>query len=292
MKLVRSIALCLSVVGFTAGAVACGGTVEQPSQTAAGLTKAPIATSSHGMVKMFGDALGEVPLRAEQRTEIEKLAAEAEARHAPQVEARKQLMLAFADQVEKGSVDVAALQPQIDAMRVGFEKTRTEDRAALARLHALLDADQRNAFVDALEKQMKAKHDEHGGKLGGFMKLKQLGDELKLTDDQKAQIKEAFHDMRKDAKEGWKAHHAARDGMGWDGEHPGKKMFEAFRTDKLELEKVAPLHDTKEMARFGTERMSAVAQKILPILTPEQRSIAAAKIRDFAAKGDASLLGH
>lgn len=296
MKLVRSIAFCVAALGLSVTAVACGGTVEQPASTASALTKAPVGANTHGMVKVFGDALGEVSLRADQRVEIEKLASDAEARHAPQVEARKQLMLAFADQVEKGSIDTAALQPQIDGVTAGMEKTRDEDRAALTKLHSLLDADQRGAFVDALEKQMKAKREEHfgHGRMGGFAKLKQLGDDLKLTDDQRSQIRDALHGAGREAKEAWKEH-AHEGGFArheWNGEAPGKKAFEAFREDHFDFDKVAPKHDMKGMARFGTERINAVAQKVLPILTPEQRKIAADKIRAMAAAGDASLLGH
>jgi Spy/CpxP family protein refolding chaperone len=287
MMKVRSIALCLSVAAFAAGVVGCAGTVEQPSQTASAVTKAPVATNAHGMVRLFGEALGEVPLRPDQRAEIEKLATEAEARHAPQIAARKQLMLTVADQVEKGAMDASALQTQLDAMTAGLAKARADDRAALAKLHALLDADQRNAFVDALEKQMKAKRGEHAGP-PGFMKLKQLGDELKLTDEQRSQIKDVLHGAREDAKEAWKAR--GRDHRARRGEHPGKKALEAFRGETLELDAVAPPRDGEAMARFGTERMTAVAQKLVPILTPEQRTIAAAKLRSLAENGAGAML--
>ncbi|MDF2698326.1 MAG: hypothetical protein K0S65_6710, partial [Labilithrix sp.] len=62
--------------------------------------------------------------------------------------------------------------------------------------------------------------------------------------------------------------------------------------ESFDLDKVAPQHDMKAMARFGTDRMSGLAEKLLPILTPEQRKIAADKIRAQATAGDASLLVH
>lgn len=300
MKLVRSIALVLSVAGIAAGAVACGGTVEHSPQTsAAAATKAPVATNAHGMVKLVGEALGEVPLRPEQRAEIEKLASEAEARHAPTAGVRKELILAFADQVEKGAIDKTALQPQVDKATADLEKLRADDRAALARLHGILDAEQRNAFVDALEKQMKAKrgeHRDHAGAIGGFGKLKQLADDLKLTEAQRDQIREALKEAHKEAKGGgaWKQHARGEHGPShgaWKGRHHGgKRAFEAFRENKLDLDKVAPPHDTKAMAQLGVGRMSVVAEKILPILTPEQRKLAADKIRSMAAGGDAALV--
>jgi Spy/CpxP family protein refolding chaperone len=298
MKLVRSIAFSLSVASISVFAVACGGTVEHSPQTSASAaTKAPIGTNTHGVVKLVGDALGEVPLRADQRSEIEKLAAEAETRHAPTADGRKELMLAFADQVEKGSIDKSALQPKIDKVTADFEKARADDRTALAKLHTILDAEQRSAFVDALEKQMKAKHGEHAEHMrGGFGKLKQLAEDLKLTDAQKSQIRDAFHDAHKDGREAWKRHARGEEGPShaeWRNRaHHGKKALEAFREESFDLDKVAPPHDMKAMARFGTDRMSGLAEKILPILTPEQRKIAADKIRSMAATGDATLLVH
>jgi len=294
MKLVRTIALSLCVAGASAFGFACGGTVEHSPQTSAGAaTKAPIAVRSHGMVKLVGDALGEVPLRPEQRAEIEKLASEAEARHAPMADGRKDLMLAFADQVEKGSIDRAALQPKIDKVTADFEKVRAADRGAVVKLHDLLDANQRNALVDAVEAQMKAKHGEH--MRGGFGKLKQLADELQLTDAQKAQLGDAMREAHKDGKDAWKRH--SRDEHGpaharGKGGHGNERVLEAFREDKLSLDTVAPAHDTKTTARFATDRAAAFAEKILPVLTPEQRKIAADKLRVMAANGEGDLLVH
>src|SRR5262249_51579368 len=61
---VRNLALsiALSISGASVlvlGAVACGGSVEQPQTTASVGTKAPLATPTHGMVKVMGDALGD-----------------------------------------------------------------------------------------------------------------------------------------------------------------------------------------------------------------------------------------
>ncbi len=290
MKLLRSVLFSVSLSGLSIAAVACGGTVEHAPQTSAGLTKAPVGANTHGFVKVFGEALGEVPLRPEQRAEIEKLATEADARHAPTAEGRKELMLAFADQVEKGTIDKAALQPKIDRVTADFEKIRAEDRAALNKLHAILDAEQRGAFVDALESRMKGKHGEHSrGRMEGFGKLKQLAEDLKLTDAQKSQIRDALRDAHEHGREHGKGHGP------WKGRGHGKHPLEAFRGESFDLDKVAPQHDAdkaRPMGAFGVERMSAMAEKILPILTPEQRKIAADKLRAMAAKGDAALLEH
>jgi Spy/CpxP family protein refolding chaperone len=302
MKLVRSVAFLVAIGAGAMTSVACGGSVEQPPQTTAGAqTKAPVGASTHGVVKVVGDALGEVSLRDSQRTEIEKLALDAEVRHAPIMEHRKAMMVAVADQIEKGAIDRAALQSNLDQVAADVEKIGADDRGALVKLHGLLDAEQRNAFVDALEKQMKAKRGNHEGHgPPGLMRLKQLADELNLTDQQRSAIRDA---LRESFKEGMRS---GPDGAGEAGQRGrpdwhammaagpfgGKKMLEAFRGDKLDADKLVPPPGAKAMLAFGADRAIGVASKILPILTPEQRKIAADKLRAAAASGDQAFFGR
>lgn len=276
MKLLR----VLAITAFASSFVACGGSVEQPQTQASAVTKAPVGTQTHGFVKVVGEALGEVPLRADQRSELEKLAVDAETRHAALADGRKDLMSAIADQIESGTIDRTALQPKIDRVVADFEKARPQDQAALARMHAILDADQRNAFVDALEAKMKAHHGEHGP-MQGFAKLKQLGDELNLTDDQRSQIRSVMMEAHKDGK----GHHGGP--HEWKARmHEGKKALESFRGDTFDPNAMGPHGDLKEKAAEGTTRIVGIAEKVLPILTPEQRKIAADKLRSLAQSGE------
>jgi len=304
MKNVRSFFFAVSIASVAAlsvVAVGCGGSVEQPQTQASAVSKAPVAPQSHGMVKLIGDALGEVALRPEQRTELEKLAVAADQRHAAMGAGKKELMLAVADQVEKGAIDRAALQPKIDRIISDLEKGRPDDSAALARVHAILDPDQRNAFADALESKFKGKH--HGGKhhggekgekgeageagkhgpMGGMHGMKQLAEDLKLTDDQKSQIKDAL----KSAHEGH-SFREMRENMG-----QGKRVLDSFRSDKFDATAAAPpAEKLRERAATGTGRMLGVVEKVLPILTPEQRKLAADKLRTMANAGAEMPFGH
>ena len=293
MKNVRSFVFAVAVGAGSLAAVGCGGSVEQPNTQASAVTRAPVAPQSHGVVKLFGAALGEVALRPDQRVELEKLALAADARHASMGDGNKDLMLAVADQVEKGAFDKASLQPKIDRIIADLEKGRPEDTAALACMHAILDPDQRNAFADALESQFKGKH--HGGKhhgadgekgeageagehgrMGGMHAMKQLADDLKLTDDQRSQIK----DVLKSGHEG----HSFREMK--DRMDHGKQVLESFRSDKFDATAVAPPPEkVRERATAGTTRFLGVAEKVLPILTPDQRKIAAEKLRQMANAG-------
>ncbi len=308
MKNVSRFVLAVALGVVSVAAASCGGSVEQPQTQASAGSKAPVAPQTHGVVRVFGEALGEVPLRPEQRTELEKLALAADARHAAIGEGKKDLMLAIADQIEKGSIDKTALQPKIDRIIADVEKGRPDDSAALARMHAILDASQRNAFVDALEAKFKGKHGgkgkhhgehkergeageageagDHGAKhrMGGLHALEQLAEDLKLTDEQKAKIMEAM-----------KASHEKHGGLAGMRGRMGEshKALESFRTDQFDASAAAPSPDKiRAQVAAGQGRAVTMAETILPLLTPEQRKIAADKLRAMAKDGAEMPLVH
>ncbi len=261
---------------------------------------------------MVGDALSQVPLRPEQRTEIEKMATDAEVRHETARKAQTDLMTAVADQVQAGTIDRTALQPKIDTMVSAAETVRPQDRAAFQRLHDLLDPGQREAFATAMKDKMHSQHGgwehAHGAKadatgtntdqaaaphadrehaehadheehaFGRFGHMKKLADDLKLTDDQRSQIKDIFKaEFQKGAsshmREAMKSH-----------EHAGDTM-DHFKSAEFSVDKEAPQVDLRGKVSEGTTRAIDIAQKILPILTPKQRGIAAQKIREHATNG-------
>lgn len=277
-SLTRSSLLATALLVGAVG-IGCGGSVaaEGPAATAGAGTKAPIATAAHGPVKFLGEALGDVPLRPDQRTQIEQLATEAESRHAAATQAHQDLALALADQVEKGSIDRAALQPKIDAAAAAFQQTRPADRAALEKLHAILDPAQRVAFVDALESRMHDRAHEFKGLHG---KMQEWATDLKLSDEQKDQIRASLKDQFMSHRDEHAEHRAQRK----EGHERGQKVFEAFKGDRFVMDEVAPPVDAAAKANKMADRMVGMAQAALPILTPEQRSLAAAKIRTKGAE--------
>ncbi len=74
--------------------------------------------------------------------------------------------------------------------------------------------------------------------------------------------------------------------------HEMGKVLEAFKGDKFSMDQVAPPADVKGRAQVGSERILTMAEKIVPILTPEQRTLVAKMIRDKANHADASVLTH
>jgi len=262
----------LGSAGLTAG---CGsGMASAPVVSAdSAATRAPVAQNAHGPVRLVGAALGDVPLLAPQRAEVEKLAADAEARQGDVRVARRDLTLALASQVETGVVDRAALAPKIEALATAVQKAQPADRQAFERLHAILGPDQRTAFVNALDARVHDRvrdvEDRHP--------LRQWAEDLKLTADQRAQLK-AVLKPRIEAMR-----HGPGDGRPERGQRRGAKLMAAFKQDRFVMDEVAPPRDAGTGVRTKSDRVLGLLEQALPILTPAQRTIAAQKLRDRAA---------
>jgi Spy/CpxP family protein refolding chaperone len=258
-------------------ALGCSGTVSTEAAVATpegATTRAPVAQSTHGPLKLAGDALGDVPLTATQRASIEKLATDTEASHAGAHAARRDLVLAVAAQMQAGQIDRSALQPKIDAVVAALQAVQPVDRAAFERLHAILSPDQRTAFVDAFESRVAGRVGEGRGK----HPLAQWAVDLGLSEEQKAQIKDAM-------KQRWEASGhdgGVRDGIA-DAKARGEKLMSAFKQDRFVIDEVAPANDVALKVRTVSEHMLRLAEATLPVFTPQQRALAAQKLRDRAA---------
>ena len=210
-----------------------------------------------------------MPLTPPQRTEVDKLASDADGRHADVAAARKGLELALANQVDAGRIDRAALQPKIDALVAAVQRTQGPDRTAFEQLHTLLDPDQRVAFVNALESRIH----ERTGEMRHGKRMREWADALNLTEDQRGKIRE----MLKDQAEKSHAPEAAKDGM-----NRGAKILGAFKTDRFVFDDVVPAQDLREPVTRAVDRFLGLANQVLPVLTPEQRTAASQRLRSRA----------
>jgi Spy/CpxP family protein refolding chaperone len=256
--------------GTLVGALAlsgCASSAEGQAATAANVGMNEPPEVSH--VTFIREALSKVSLRPDQRTIVDQLGREAEARHEPIRAARAALQAALADQVAAGKIDRAALKPQIDALTQAIEQSRAVDRVAIGRLHDILDKDQRNQFVDAVEDQFKNRM--HGRP--GMHHAKQWAADLNLSDQQRDQIRASlqarFQGQRDSMKEQM---HSMRE--------RGKQMLDSFRQDQFTPD---PNLLSRDRIEHGVARMIDFAETALPVLTPEQRQIAAQKIRTRGA---------
>lgn len=266
------------VLGLVSGAVACsGGATNVPASTAqAAATKAPLAVVVSGPLRSVADAFAEVALRPEQRASIEQELGQAEDRHAKLGPLGKDVVLLLADQIEKGVIDEAALQPKVDAAVAAFKPMQGEDRKAIQRVHDLLDADQRSALVDALD----AKHRERFGKDhmggGGFRKI---AEDLDLSMDQKARI---FQAVRAEASARGDEEHGVKQGGWGEMKERREKTMESFKTDQFQVDQAMPPMDLDKGGKKMLARGVRVARAALPILTPEQRATVARILRERA----------
>jgi Spy/CpxP family protein refolding chaperone len=288
--LVFASTLALSLASLAAtgcsGSTAAGDPTSSATAAQTGTRVAAVAPGAKSSrVRMMADLLSTVPLRDDQRTEIEKLASDADARHAATSGAHADVMKTLAAQVEAGQIDRPALQAKIDAAADAANANHPADQAALVRLHDILTPEQRGQVADAMQAHHKGMHGEAHGEHGAHMDhMQQWKTDLKLTDAQVEQIKAIFASMRA-------AHEAKEKGEhGEGGEHAdfkamheqGKAFADSFRSDTLTL---PPPHDAHAMANKMADHFIGVAQAVLPILTPEQRGLAAAKLREHAADG-------
>lgn len=279
MKAMKSLTFALVLA---LGSVACSGTATNvPGVTAqAAATKAPLNVQVQGPLRGIADSFAEIPLRPDQRTAIEDELTKAEARHATLRPMGKEIALLVADQIEKGAIDDAVLQPKIQAAVAAFGPVRDADRQAIQRTHDLLDADQRVAIIDALDAKHHDRMAKHDGPPGGRHGMHDVAEQLELTQDQKGKIFEAV-------KNEWLAdgpEHAFKEGVGEkiEAKQRRDKAREAFKSDTFKIDEAAPKFDLEKGGQKMLEHGLRVAKVVLPMLTPEQRTKAAALIRDRA----------
>jgi len=260
------------------GALGCGAsaTAEPAAMEGSGLSRAPVAPAAHGPVRLFGAALGDVPLSPAQRAEIEKLAADAETRQLAIRSARQELALAIASQVEAGAVDRASLAPKVDAVAGAVAAAQPADRAAFERLHAILGPDQRTAFVNAVDVRIHERIDQ----VRERHPLRQWAKDLGLTDDQRTQL-QAILKSRAPAAKG-----DGEMGRGVRGDGHGAKVMAAFKQDRFVIDELDPARDRGPQIHERIDRMLGMIEAALPVLTASQRTIAAQKIRARAEQGE------
>jgi len=245
---------------------ACGGASVDAETAAAAQAGGSEDPPEVAHMRFIREALSKVTLRADQKAIVEQLGREADARHEPIRNARAALQAALADQVAAGKIDRAALKPQVDALLQAIDQSRAADRVALGRLHDVLDKTQRNQFVDAIEDQFHRGRPEHGG-----MRAKRWAADLNLTDQQRDQIRASIQAKFQGDRDAMREQfHQMRE--------QGKAMLESFRQDQFTPDANAPIFGKDKLER-GVGKMIDLAEAAIPVLTLEQRAIAAQKIR-------------
>jgi Spy/CpxP family protein refolding chaperone len=248
---------------------ACGSSPEGEAAAAAqaGVVQDPPEVAHMSFVR---EALSKVTLRPDQQPTIDQLGKDADARHQTIKTARVALRNAIADQVQAGKIDRAALKPQMDALLAAIEQSRPADRAAMVRLHDVLDRNQRNQFVDAVESQFRDRM--HAGGRPGMGHARQWAADLNLSDQQRDQIRSAvrlkFEGQHDQLRQQWQ-----------QTREQGRQMLESFRQDQFTPDPNVQIFGRDRIAG-GVDKMLDFAEAAVPTLTPEQRVTAAQKLRN------------
>ncbi len=217
--------------------------------------------------KEIREIFGALDLRPEQQKAVRRLVSEAEERHAAVRDARRELMTKLADQIEKGRIDECALEQEIDRLAAAKARAKKGDRAAMDELHAILDPEQRNKFVDEMQKRLEKKERAHDPDAV----LERMDEKLDLTDEQEAVLRQYFSALRA-LKEADPELKEKRD---------FSKLLESFRGDDFSIDEVSPpRRDMEEKQREKIEARLWAAKGVVCVLTEEQRAKVAAAIRE------------
>lgn len=259
------------VLSGTLAATGCGASADavDPTAEVQGRSTAPLEFGKDGPLRFVGEAFGDVALGEAQRSEIETLAADAVRRHAPVRDARLEIAKAIADQVAMGKIDRGALEPLFAKVDAAAAAVHDADSAALQRLHDLLDEGQRQALVEGIESRFK----EAKGAAAFRDRMKEAGDRIGLTEEQRDRIKDAL-----------KGKLLAKVGDFKQKTSDAKDALESFAEDDFDPKAILATGDARRAAmRAG---LLDVLDAVVPELTAEQRDKASALIREKVTEMD------
>jgi Spy/CpxP family protein refolding chaperone len=237
----------------------------------------------HGGVGMLiGMSVRDLDLSADQKVAVEKIRADMQPKLEPLRAAARDLSTLLADGVAAGSVDKAKVDKAIDKLVAQTKTMQAASSEALGKLHAVLTPAQRAALVDKVGEnweKWKASHgqDEKDEKEHKSGHLLALVHDLGLTQEEAQKIKAAFQAKMKPAPQ--------------DHEHKEvqehlQKFGVAFKAEKFDPKTVSSEKADSHMARWGATRRAMFLEAAAPVLTPDQRTKLADKIRSESSPAE------
>jgi Spy/CpxP family protein refolding chaperone len=233
-----------------------------------------------GIGALIAMSLKDLDLTAEQRTAIDKIKTDLEAKMEPAKAAGKDVATALADGVAAGKVDRKKVEAAIGKMATQIDATQPASLDALNQLHAALTPEQRTALSDALvahyAKWREAQgHDEaDDGKFRSGHMLALVKD-LGISKDEAEQIKTSFKALLRASPQ--------------EAEPPKveahvQALATAFKAEKFDAKtlKTTPSAGAS-MAKWSSTRMERFLEAAAPILTADQRTKLADMIRNRAS---------
>lgn len=251
ITVVSGSALAEENTGVATDMLECPKTGQQPQGAA--------RSEAHGFVQLIDEALAHANLDENQARALSQIAHSVDAKTGAVHEAKRNLMLSLAEQMESGRVDRQALEREVEALAQARESAAPAMRNALEKIHQTLNSDQRKSFADALEQSVQQRM--QMAKSGHL--LDQWTQELQLNDQQKQKVQSILNQLKPTMDQHEKAFN---------------RVISAFRGQSFNIEQIVPSRDAAQEARQGAEQVVNIAEQIAQVLTPQQRALAARKI--------------
>ncbi|HSY21429.1 MAG TPA: hypothetical protein VK841_04905 [Polyangiaceae bacterium] len=236
-----------------------------------------------GIVAFIAMSLDTIGANDDQRAAIEKIQTALRVKLEPARVADQKLATVLADGIAAGSIDKA----KVDAAIAKLAETSKGVHAAIAdslnELHGVLDDAERAALVDKVEAHWQVWKDanEEGAKAGEpreHGRIEALARALALTPDQVDKVRDAIRKAPAAHKfdEDKVAAHLAAFGT----------AFEAANFDAKKLSGGDAIN--ANLTSWGATSMAHFYEAILPVLTPDQRTKLAERVREHGNHDDAA----
>ena len=221
------------------------------------------------------DTLGVSP---EQRTQVEKIRRDLLARMEPARVAEQRLATTLADGVAAADLDAAKVDAAIAQVTDAAARVHDASTDALNELHAVLTPPERAALVEKVEAHwavwQKANAEETDPANPERGRLAMLATDLGLTPDQVDKIRASLG-------EGMKA--VPRLEPQEITAHL-RTFGDAFRSDKFDARVFTTANSAnRHLAGWGAAHLAHFVEAVSPVLTPDQRTEYAQRLREHAA---------
>ena len=233
----------------------------------------------HGGVTLFIamslDTLGSAP---ETKAKVESIRTDLHAKMEPARIAEQNLSTMLADGIAAGNLDAAKVDAGVQALVTATATVQEASVDALNQLHAVLTPTERTALADKVEAHwavwQKANAEEAADAKpeGGHLAL--LASELELTPDQVDKIRASLAEGMKSVP-----HFDPQEVTTYV-----RALSDAFRADAFDAKTLTAAHDASaHMAGWGAAHRARFLEAVGPVLTPDQRTKLADKLREHAS---------
>jgi Spy/CpxP family protein refolding chaperone len=289
-SIARKVWIVVAVLIGTWGTVGCGGSSANSPPPATSAKAADDDEMTAGLVEhhrfhhhggvtliiaMSLDTLGVSP---EQRAAVEKIRADLHSQMEPARSAEQKLVATLADGLAAGNLDATSVDSAVAQVTAAAATVHDASADALNELHSVLTPPERAALVDKVEAHwavwQKANAHEADPAKPEHDHLAMLAKELGLTQDQVDKIRAGLGERMKavprlDPQE--IATHL-------------RAFGDAFRSEKFDAKVLTTASGANShLAGWGAARLAHFVEALSAVLTPDQRTKFAQRLREHAA---------